>query len=142
MVFALTLGSQLDATTNPDPNTLATLNPYPAEYTAPWNVSEAWTTQEYKAIFPKTSGVVGKDAVRIHNIPSDGAAIEYTLAFWFFDHLAETWAKSENHPDKTYTGEIIDEIKNPGREPVAIQIVSISAGTLTTNVDDDFAQVL
>lgn len=130
-----TLGTSLTTTTNPDPNTLSTPNPFSSPFVDPMTVSATWAIQtatKCKAMFPL--GVKdgrGEIPVKFHAKPSGGAAVTYTLVMWIWDKLTSTWVKPFINPSINYTGEVFDYINNPGNEPIFFQISALSSGTLS-----------
>lgn len=141
LTLSESLGSSLSASTNPNPNTLGTIRPFPTPYTNSTSVSSSWTSQGIKALFP-----VGADynnpmePIKFSVTPSGGDAVTYTLTLWFYDILSGVWAKSANSNTVSYTGSIVDYIDNPGRDPMFIQISDLSSGTLIINVDGRLAR--
>lgn len=135
MALTQTLGTALDATSNPDPNSLGTKAPYlsPSVSTTP---SAAWTAQGKKALFPlgiKDGG--GLVPLKMHFVPSGGAAVTFSVTVWMYDSVSGTWAKPKNNATVSYTGENIDYIDNPGYDAIFLQLSSISAGTLSIYFD-------
>ncbi len=138
--LSATLGTGLNTTNRPDPNTLGTKNPYPATFINPLKVSSAWATQGKKALFPL--GILdgrGQMPVKLHFIPSDGAAVTYTITMWMYNRLSNTWAKPANNASLSYTGETIDYIIDPGNDPIYLQVSSLSSGTLSIYFDSNIA---
>lgn len=137
-----TLGTGLNATSNPDPNGLGTINPYPTPYTHSDEVSSAWTTQAKKALFPfgVSSGGGGQKDLKFHVVPSGGSSITYTLTIWFYNKVSNTWAKPATGASQSYTGPIVDYIETPGNDPIFLQISSLSSGTLSIYYDASLAE--
>jgi hypothetical protein len=139
-----TLGTGLDATSNPDPNGLTTKAPYSladSRKNMPFTQSAAWTTQAKKALFPigVRSGE-GDKRIYLQFVPSGGAAVTYTVTMWQYNPVSNTWAKPKNTPSISYTGEQRDYIDNPGDDAIFLQLSSISAGTISIYFDPDNAR--
>jgi hypothetical protein len=139
-----TLGTALTSTTNPDPNTLGTKNPYPTVFINPMTVSTAWTTQGSKALFPQGKVVshAQASAIKLHFVPSGGAAVTYTATIWFYNRLSNSWAKPYIAASNSYAGEVVDYIQNPGNDPIYIQLSNISTGTVSIYYDTTTATAL
>ena len=141
LTLSETLGTGLTASSNPDPTTLGTTNPYPTPFVDSTVVSGSWTSQASKALFP-----IGADynqpetAIKFHIIPSAGETTTYTVTLWFFNKVSGTWAKSASNNSINYTGSVVDYIDNPGRDPMFLQLSNISAGTLSVYVDGRLAR--
>lgn len=134
------LGTGLDATSNPDPNTLAEPNPYPDFKKGINRPSEAWTTQAVKAFIVNKNFEAKRfenlGSVNVHFIPSDPAAT-YTITLWVLSPFGD-WATAENLGTVSYTGRKMDFIELNGLFGCTcyFSIDSISAGTLSIAVDD------
>jgi hypothetical protein len=133
------LGTGLNTSSNPDPNTLATKNPYPSPFINPMSVSSAWTTQAKKALFPLG---IDDSAIKLHFVPSGGASIVYTVVVWVYNKLSNSWTQPAVFASNTYTGEKLDYLENPGNDPIFLQISSISSGTLSVYFDSSLALAL
>lgn len=138
-----TLGTGLDATSNPDPNTLGTVRPYTvatSRTAPPWTIESAWTTQAKPALFPMGVRDGGGDRpIKVHFVPSAGSGTTYTATVWFYNAITNTWAKPNNTPSVNYTGSTIDYINNTGEDAIFIQLSSISAGTISIYFDSSVA---
>lgn len=137
------LGSGLTATTNPDPNTLATVSPLINNTVTSFrgNISGDWTAQNRPALFPLgVSDQGGEKRLRLHFVPSAGSATTYTVTVWFFNNRTNTWVKPAEGSTQTFTGEAATWIANPGTNPVFIQLSSISAETITVQYDRGVAE--
>lgn len=143
MALSGLLGTALTASTNPDPNTLATKTPYPTPYTNYRTVSTAWTTQAAKAIFPRQArNGQGLVPIPVQLVPSTGGAT-FTATIWQYSKLSNTWFKHQSNPSVNYTGEtgnlIVDVYTDA---PIFIQLSSISAGTVSIYFDNGLAEAL
>jgi hypothetical protein len=137
------LGSTLSASTNPDPNTLATKSPYPTPFIAPMVVGTAWSAQGRVALFPiGLENKAGPMPIKLHFLPSAGNATTYTITVWMYNRQSNTWAKPFNTATVSYTGEAIDYIDQPGNDPIFLQISNVSSGTLSVFYDASVATAL
>lgn len=142
MPIAQLLGSALDATSNPDPNTLTTKNPYPATYVNRRTVSAAWTTQAKKGLFPtELVNGVGAISIPVQFVPSLAGAT-FTATVWQYSKLSNTWFKHQSNPAVNYTGETGNLIANLYDTPLFIQLSSISSGTISIYFDNGLAEAL
>jgi hypothetical protein len=142
-VFEFTglLGSGLTVSTNPDPNTLATTNPYGASPAHTQLVSAAWTSQNRRAFFPDPlRDYLYNSPIALSFVPSGGNATTYSVTLWKWD--GTTWVKPANTPTQSYAGAILTYIENPGRNPWFMQINTLSTGTLTVRFDQAAATAL
>jgi len=140
-----TLGTGLDATSNPDPNSLGTKAPYSAATAKstppPITPSAAWTTQAKPALFPiGAKDGSGDVQIKVHFIPSNGAAVTYTVTIWMYNAVSNTWSKPKNNASVNYTGDTIDYIDMPGADAIFLQLSSISAGTISIYYDESNAK--
>ncbi len=142
MALTALLGSALDATSNSDPNSLSTKRPYSAATakggSTPFKPDAAWVTQANKALFPVgTNALDSTNTIKLHFIPSGGAAITYTVTVWMYNAVSNTWAKPRNNAGVTSscTGETIEYLTNPGYDAIYIQLSTISAGTISIYYD-------
>jgi hypothetical protein len=133
------------ATTNPDPNGLSPESPYPSTYVDWRTVSDDWETQaatKCKALFHR--GGIDKDkefvSIPVEFVPSDGAAVTYTVTLWYYNHLAASWAKVKDNNPVSYTGHQSDYIDLPFLAPIFIQLSSISAGEVAIYYDNGIAE--
>lgn len=146
MSTSVLLGSALNTSTNPDPNSLGTKRPYTASNARNWTpplsraVDAGWVTQSAKALFP-----MGRDSsqtvkIKVHFVPSNGAAVTYTIKYWTYNPTSNTWSQPYTGGSVSYTGEQIDYIDNPGNDAIFLQISTISAGTLSIYYDPSGAE--
>lgn len=139
MALTATLGTALTVSTNPDPNTLTTKSPYVAAATRgpqPFSVSGAWTAQAQPALLP--IGIrdgSGDKPIKVHFVPSSGAAVTYTIKIWMYNPVSNSWASPKTNGSISYTGEVIDYILNTGYDAIFLQLTTISAGTLSIYYD-------
>lgn len=136
------LGSGLSQTTNPDPNTLTTKNPYPTTFVNPLTVSTAWASQNKKALFPL--GIQYKSAERplkLHFVGSTAGAT-VTVTMWCYNRLSNTWGKVAVNGTQLVTDGEIRYIENPGNDPIFLQLGTPSAGTFSIYYDSSLALAL
>lgn len=138
-LYDSTLKSNATATTNPDPSTLGTPNPYdgltPTEDEDRFIVASAWTTQSStncKALISVNTRDYSADHADIELAfePSGGAAVTYTLTVWQWSTLGACWVKPYDNPSLSFTGNQKTTIERPGVAPWFIQVNTISAGSL------------
>ncbi len=143
MALSGILGTALTATTNPDPNTLSTKNPYPTPYVNARRVSAAWTSQGAKALFPtQASNGAGMVAIPVLFSPSSAGAT-FTATVWQYQKLSNTWFKHTDNPGIDYTGETGNRVINIYTDiPIFFQLASISTGTITIYFDNGLAYSL
>jgi hypothetical protein len=140
--FIGVLGSGLNATSNPAPASLATLNPFPASPAHTQDVSAAWTAQARPGLFPDPQrDFLYNQPVALAFIPSAGASATYTVTIWKWDGVS-SWLKPASNATRTYTGPCLDYIENPGQNAWFIQINSVSSGTLTIRFNQAVATAL
>jgi hypothetical protein len=135
-----TLGTALDATSNPDPNTLTTKNPYKTVMDNPQTFSTAWISQAKKALFPL--GVLdgsGEKPIKLHFVPSSAGAT-YTVTMYVFDTLSGTWGIPFDNGSLNLTGDQLTYIARPGNDPIFLKLSAISAGTLSIYFDGSTAK--
>lgn len=129
------LGTGLSQTTHPDPNTLATKNPYPTTFVSPLTVSSAWTSQGKKALFPL--GVAdgrGEKPIKLHFVGTTaGATVNVTM--WCYNRLSNTWGKVALNGTLLVTDGDIRYMECPGNDPVYLQLGTPSAGTFSVYFD-------
>ncbi|MCA9790001.1 MAG: hypothetical protein R2857_14375 [Vampirovibrionales bacterium] len=144
MALTDTLGTGLTVATNPDPNTLTTTAPYTlsqARSAAPFLPTTAWKTQGNTALFPLgAKDGSGDISIKLHFLPSAGAATTYTINVWMYNPVSDTWAQPKNNGSIAYTGAAIDTISAPGHDALFLEINTLSAGTLSIYFDPSNAQ--
>lgn len=147
--FAL-LGSGLNATTNPDPNTLTTVNPLPTGVTLYQGTPNiAWTSQTKKCLILPPQGLVDSFSERcwLRFVPSGGSAVTYTITLWRFAlggtiSTTSRWDQAFSGSSNDYTGFIDDYIEGFDGTPLYPQITSLSSGTLSIYYDNSVAGVI
>ena len=143
MAVSSLLGTGLTVLTNPNPNTLSVVPPYP-DYIAvgnpPYCPSSAWTNQGSYAVFPCLVKTGDKNRIVLDFVPSGGVGVSYTIITWFFNPVAQVWVTPANSAIMTYTGPVRDYIDNPGGDAIFLQIDSLSAGSLAIYLSSDTAQ--
>ena len=134
------LGVALDASTNPDPNTLSVSNPFPNAFRGITKPSDEWKDQGTKA-FAILNTYESKhheniNSVGIDFIPSDPDAI-YTITLWVLSPF-EDWSTAENLGTNTYTGRKFDYAILEGLygKVCYLSIDSIDSGTLSIAVGE------
>jgi hypothetical protein len=120
----------------PDPNTLVTPNPLIPTATQGGEVSGTWTTQA-KKIIAATSDAVNRFC-RVGIEPSVPSAT-YTIQFWTWNKVSAIWVKLGD--PATSTGNDLFEVVNIGNEPVYMQIVALSSGTMDVSIGTKDFQV-
>jgi hypothetical protein len=131
-----------NATTNPNPNTLTTVSPFPTPFTAPQAVSPAWIAQGKKALFPTAMlESVLSAPIPVSFIPSVSTAT-YTVTLWRFNRVAGVWIQPRDNASQTITGACYTEISDPGKDPLFLQLSAISSGTVAIYYDNGFGRVL
>ena len=127
-------------TTNPAPSSLATPNPFPSTYIDGQAVSSAWTSQANKGIFPiPVREEHAQTPLQMHFIPSAGASVTFSITLWRYDRLSATWGKPANSSTNSYQGDSYDKISAIGTDPMFLQVVAISSGTLQIDINGDLA---
>lgn len=141
-------GTTRDASTNGDPNSLSTKRPYTSAQARTYSdqlaqyVSTAWTDQANPALFPiGTRNGTGDVPIKLHVIPSGGAAVTWTLTTWMYNATSNSWAKPIINATQSGTGEGIFYLDNAGYDAIYLQISALSAGTLTIYHDGANARV-
>lgn len=141
MTFSGTLVTLGTATTNPAPNTLSTVNPFPTTFVDFQTVSAAWTTQAKPAMFPlDLRNQDGPIPLPVLFVPSAGAGTVYTVNVWVYSKLAATWVQPKDNPSFTITGAAFTYIDRPGVEPLFLQLSGISSGTVAIYFDQALAR--
>lgn len=140
MALSGLLGLALNATTNPDPNSLTTKSPYPKPYVNSTTISAAWSSQGAKAIFPRQAAdEQGLIAIPVLFVPSTAEAT-FTAVIWQYDKSSNTWFKHSTNSSTNYTGETGNTILNIyTNQPIFIQLTTISAGTIDIYFDNGIA---
>lgn len=146
MTLSGLLKSAATATTNPDPNSLTTPNPYPTPYVHSRSVSSGWTTQaatNCKALFHRGgSDGNGLRPLQIAFTPSGGGAVTYTVTPWYFNKLSGKWHKPDDNAAMNLTGYAAIRLENLDQVPVFLQLSSISAGNIDIHFDNGTAEAL
>lgn len=132
-------GSSLDATTNSIPTGL-THKPYAAatansdgSFSINTAIIANWTSQGKKA-FIRT---IPDDApLKMVFTPSGGNAVTWSITLWGFNAVNGTWYKFNDTPS-SYTGNNTILLDNPGRDPVYVQLNSLSSGTMRIDYNGD-----
>lgn len=136
--YSSTLGTSLSATTNPDPSTLGTTNPFDADGKT---IASAWTSQAKPALFPLgVKDQSGEVPVRLLFKPSGGSAVTYTVTVWVWSSTASAWAKPYDSGSLSFTGNQSTVVYLPGNNPIFLQLSSISTGTLSIYYDSATAE--
>lgn len=139
------LKSAATATTNPDPNSLTTKDPYGA-FTNRYAPQADWTTQaatNCKALVCRgASNRGGTVPLSLAFVPANGAAVTYTVTIWEFNKLAGVWMKPQANSSFSLTGYQSVQFPNPGEMPYFIQLSSISAGNIGIYFDNGVALAL
>lgn len=131
-----------NATTNPNPNTLTTVSPFPTPFTGPQTVSSVWTAQGKRALFPTALlESVLSAPVPVAFIPSVSSAT-YTVSLWRFNRVAGVWVPPKDNASLTFTGSRYTEISDPGEDPLFLQLSAISSGTVAIYYDNGFGRAL
>jgi len=137
-----TLGTGLSQTTQPDPNTLTTKNPYPTTFVSPLSVSSAWSSQGKKALFPLgIENGRGEKPIKLHFVGSSAGAT-VTVTMWCYNRLSNTWGKVALNGTMLVTDGEIRYIENPGNDPIFLQLGTPSAGTFSIYFDASTALAL
>ena len=144
MAYSGLLRTAATASTNPDPNTLSTKNPFSSPYVDRYTASSAWKLQAAT----NSTAIVSRDPNAGFNytaptfafIPSAGSATTYTVTFWTYIPLATTWVKLQGQ-NFSLTGHCNVLLQNnaypmQGHGPVFIQLSSISSGTIDIYYDN------
>jgi hypothetical protein len=130
------LGSGLTPLTNPDPNSLSIISPYPISYVNPMTASSAWVSQGKPALFlSPQSGETWDRLLNLGFVPSGGASVSYTIRLWAFSRALGQWLPFSTNGTQTLVGAAFNALANPGVDPIFVQIVSISSGTLSIAYD-------
>lgn len=135
------------ATTNPNPNTLGTVNPYPAPYVNQYTVSSTWAAQSltnspalFPVFFTDGRGLIPRPQdITLEFIPSVANAT-YTVTLWRYNRTAGVWVQPKDNPSFTLTGNVFTSIANPGDDPWFIQLSSISSGNVAVYYDNYLAR--
>jgi len=127
-----------DATTvtNPDPNSLGTVDPY-GTYTTRETPQAAWTTQaatNSKALLMRGSmGAQGlPKKLTLGFDPSGGAAVTMTIKVWQFSDTATAWFLKQSW---SLTGKEVKVLEDPGFYPLFVEVDAISAGNVDIYYD-------
>lgn len=126
------VASVATTTTNPDPNTLTTSNPYDTD----GEISGDWTSQGVKLIHPNMvrDGSGDRPIVLAFN-PSSGSAT-FTIKVWYYVGEFDEWLQYENNtPSQSFTGKSLAYVDNHQQLPFFIEVDALSAGTLAIAVD-------
>lgn len=137
MQFDLTIGTSLNATTNPAPADLVSSDPF----NDLGDVSDAWKSQGIPLIQGK--GLKNGDAflpLFIDFQPATAGA-SFSIRHWIRDKQAGAWTRSENSDIVFSGGARYDLIVNPGLLHHYFQILSISTGTLNIYGQSDAINV-
>lgn len=133
-----------DATSNPNPATGLTVAPISISSTSV-TPTAAWTAAGYKALFTDGGGCNGSNQfgapIFLSFFPSAGDAVTYTVTIWRYIRVKDEWVKVAGSDSNNYTGYKSDYISQPGRDPLFIQLSSISSGTIDIYYDRSFATV-
>jgi hypothetical protein len=143
MAFSGILVAAGTSTTNPDPNTLGTPNPYPTPYVNVRTVSAAWAAQTITnsgALFPVGAlNGQGQVPIPLMFVPSAVGAT-YTVTLKKYGKLAATWVQPKDYASFNMTGSDFTEIVDPGENPWFIQLSNISSGTVAIYFDNGLAR--
>jgi Alpha-L-arabinofuranosidase B, catalytic len=136
------LGTGLTATTNQNPNSLATASPYPKPYVNYKTVSIAWLSQGVNCLFPKQArNGAGLIPIPVLIVPSVANAT-FTATVWQYDKTSNTWFQNKSNPSVNYTGEAGNLILNLYTNlPTYIQITSLSSGSVSIYFDNGLADL-
>ena len=138
MTTTARLASGMTVAAYKDPNTLTPANPLIDPYN-PTLPSAAWALQGIKALFPNALVLpYGADEIVLDFITSATNAI-FTVKAWNWDRVNLIWTPPASNSTSTFTGNNSYSIARPGIDPWYLQLVSISAGTLTTNYNGQVA---
>lgn len=144
MSYSGLLRTAATATTNPDPNSLGTKNPFSSPYVDRYTASSTWKTQASS----NATALVSRDpnaginytAPTFAFVPSNGSAVTYTATFWTYVALANTWVKLQGQ-SYALTGNANAILQNSaypmqGHAPIFVQLSGISAGTVDIYYDN------
>jgi hypothetical protein len=142
MTISDTLVATGTATTNPAPNGLSPV--IPATFSGGrYTPTSAWTDQAKPALFPLDLRDGGGDKpIQLCFIPSDGAAVTYTLTAWQWNRIASTWVVPKDNSTFSLTGADTLYLERPGADPWFIQLSVISSGTINVTFDGSLARAL
>lgn len=139
----LTLGTALTASTNPSPNTLSTVNPYPSPITSRSTASAAWTTQAKKALVSNGALQGGfEKPIELSFKPSGGDAVTYSVTLWRYNTESQQWHRATGTHTFSLTGYSNERILSPSNDPWFIQLASISSGTVSIYYEQDTATAI
>lgn len=130
------------ATTNPSPNSLVTVNPFPSPFVNRSTVSTAWTTQAQPALFPANAQKSVNEAapnVKLSFVTSVTNAA-YTVTMWIYNRTANVWIQPKDNASFTLTGNQALPISDPGEDPIFLQLSSISSGTVSIYYDPTYVR--
>ena len=131
------------STTNPEPSTLTTSNPFPSPYVDRTTVSPEWAAQGKKALFPaNTLKSVNEpiESLPLHFVPSAGSSASYTVTMWVWNRTASAWVQPKDNASFTLTGNQATSIEEPGGDPIFLQLSNISSGTVAIYFDERLAR--
>lgn len=137
-------GVGLDAASNPNPNTLGVVSPYPSPIINIVTPSAAWVAQGRLALVPKGVAEADEDSRNqrywLGFDPQGGAAITYDVDIWVFNRTTGTWMQPVTAASGSFTGPAMDYIELPPFAPVFIQLSNISAGLIDIQYDSLFLE--
>lgn len=146
------LGSGLNASSNPIPSSLGTINPYPTPFVNNRTVSSAWGTQSSstpngtttfaQALFPVGGQDGGGDKpIKLH-FNGSTAASTVAVTLWGFNKTSGTWylcKDASGTSTYTVTDNDVLTIYEAGLDPLFIQLGAPSAGTYSIYFDNGLA---
>lgn len=111
------------------PNSLIVSNPYSGVSGAivPHVTGTPWRNSGQKMMIANNTS---STRLPLQFVPSVLAAT-YTIAMWSYNATAGVWVLPANYGSISYTGIQSDFIDQPGDDPIYLQLVSISSGTLS-----------
>lgn len=150
--------SAATTTTNPDPNSLATPNPFGTPYRVNYdiNINPAWIAQGNKALIPSGSYEAGRSIQGSIRFKPSSAHATYTIATWVWDTTFHAWFLASmlestrllpNTEDSYYAsyppGALHPTVANnfqdtliwPMIDPIYIEVKALSAGSLAIYFD-------
>lgn len=113
----------------PDPNTLAVTDPLNAAASTNGDVSSAWQTQAKKLIAATSDGMTRRLRLGIET-SVDGAG--WTIQPWVWSKVTSKWLFLTSAGSGV--GNQVLDIEDVGNDPVYLQVVTLSSGTLDISI--------